>query len=320
MMKLFITLSMLFFTNFYSALLNASAHPLIVDAPWLQEHLKDDSIRIIDVRKPDEYLKAHLPGAINFPFDTTFDSEGPQSLLAPLSVINKRFNQAGIRHSQHLILYDNGSLLEAARLFWVLEVFGHQKVSILNGGISAWQKTNYATTNVVPKIDTSDFIVAINPQSLATTFSVQMILNDPNHTLLDVRSKKEYEGLESKTEYFGHIPKAINIPISKSIDPVTQKLRPLAELKKIYKELDSDKPVTAYCNRGRHSALTYFVLRNLNFSVNAYDGSWIEWSRNPLLPRERPVMVEEVAVTDQKKSVSNKKPVVQDEKKPVSDK
>lgn len=314
MMKIFTTLSLLCFISFYAVLLSANTHPLIIEAPWLQEHLEDKNIRVIDVRKPEEYLKMHLPGAINLPFDTTFDSGVRHSLLAPLSVVNQRFNQAGIRHSLHLILYDNGSLLEAARLFWVLEVFGHHKVSILNGGLSAWQKADYAATNVVPKVEPSNFMVAINPQSLATTFSVQMILNDPNHILLDVRSKNEYEGLESKTEYFGHIPKAINIPISKSIDPVTQKLRPLSELEKIYQELDSGKPVTAYCNRGRHSALTYFVLRNLNFSVNAYDGSWIEWSRNPHLPRELLILNEEPPVLGEETPIlGEKQPLLNEE-------
>jgi thiosulfate/3-mercaptopyruvate sulfurtransferase len=313
MMKFITSFSLLLITSFYVALLSANDHPLTIEVDWLQSHLEKDDVRIIDVRPQEEYLKAHLPNAVNLPFDTTFDTGVRHSLLAPISVINKRFNKAGIRHSLPLILYDNGSLLEAARLFWVLEVFGHHKVSILNGGLNAWEKAGNPITKVIPTIEPSNFIGRISPQSLATTFSVQMILHNPDHTLLDVRSKKEYEGLESKTEYFGHIPQAVNIPISRSIDPVTQKLRPLAELEKIYQELDVGKPVTAYCNRGRHSALTYFVLRNLNFSVNAYDGSWIEWSRNPNLPRVLPLLSKKTSLVQESPSPVNNPSTLQTE-------
>lgn len=288
MKNIFILKLLWLFLSFYTSYLSANPHPLVVEKTWLKNNLKTQEVIIIDVREPEDYLKSHIAGAINLPVTSTYDKKERRHLLAPLSVVNEQFNKAGIRHDAHLVLYDDGSFIHAARLFWVLEVFGHTKVSLLNNGLDEWQQAGYEVTNIPTKVQTSVFVPKINPDKLATTFSVQLVLHDPEHILIDVRSKEEYLGQQSKSEYFGHIPNAINIPATLNIDAKQKKIRPLAELAKIYKHLNINNPVTLYCNRGRKSAMTFFVLRRLGFKVNSYDGSWIEWSRYPKLPRENP--------------------------------
>ena len=279
-------ISLLLLVHCLTTVATAHQHSLLLETNWLNTNLDRSKIIIVDTRTFTEYQQAHIKNAINLPANNTFGKGVNNNLLAPVSLIVNAFNKAGIRQSAHIILYDDGRLVDAARLFWVLEVFGLKHVSILNGGIKAWKNQQYPLSQSLKQPIVTNFIPAINPAALATTFSVQFNSNNINHILIDVRSKEEYEGLESKTDQFGHIPGAINIPAPLLTNPITEKLRPSHQLAELYKFLDKNKPVTVYCNKGKNSALSYFSLRQLGFSVNAYNGSWFEWSKNPLLPKE----------------------------------
>ena len=104
--------------------------------------------------------------------------------------------------------------------------------------------------------------------------------------IVDAREAEEYLGIKSDSRRYGHIPGAINIPYEKNFTDDGTALRPFSELAKVYGGIDRNKKVITYCNKGRHSALEYFVLRQLGYDVSAYDGSWYEWGNDMQLPIE----------------------------------
>jgi len=263
----------------------------IVDVDWLRANRNNSQLLIIDVRNSKDYSSGHIPGAVNVPVNNTFSSVKSHSMVAPISSIQKIFSDAGINSDADLVLYDDGQYVDAAREFWVLEVYGHQHVSILNGGFKFWQKKGYPISQSTPNRPKGQFIPTIVPEILSTKFTTRLAINDASKQLIDVRTPDEYKGLKSKTSRYGHIPTAINMPVSINYTTVDgiNKIRSITDLRNIYHNVDADKKIITYCNLGKDSALTYFVLKRLGYNVSAYDGSWFEWSNDFELPVVSPV-------------------------------
>lgn len=276
----------------YAANSSETVHPLqlpsgfIVDVTWLNQNYKNGSIVVVDVRDPAIYSNGHINGAVNIPVQNTFSSKSDNEIVAPISHIQQLLSESGIDNDTNIILYDDGEYVNAARVFWVLEVYGHKKVSILDGGFPIWQQKSLPVSNINTKRQLKTYVPTIVPEILSTKFSTRLAINDENKQIIDARSIEEYIGRKSITERFGHIPNAINIPSSlnyKNINGINI-IKTIDELNGIYKDIDTSKKVIAYCNKGKESALTYLILRRLGYRVSAYDGSWLEWSRDPALP------------------------------------
>jgi len=266
----------------------AEGHSMIVEPDWLLSHINDENLIIVDVRENDKYIQSHIQNAVSLPVSMTFSKGKRPDLVAPISKIKQLVEQTGISNSSHVVLYEDGSFINAARVFWVLEVFGQTRVSVLNSGYVKWETNGWPVSNEVIKRKSGIFIPSIKPELLATSFQVRLAIDNPNHILIDARPTEEYMGLESRTKNFGHIPSAVNIPTTLNIDLDVPKIQPIEELIKLYGPFEKDKPITVYCNKGKQSALVYYVLRKLGYKVSAYDGSWYEWSNTPKLPISNP--------------------------------
>jgi len=267
----------------------------VVEVEWLSRNIHHSHLIIIDVRDAKEYAQAHILGAVNIPVNSTFSSEITHSMVASISTIQHIFSSAGVSNNSDIVLYDDGEYVDAAREFWVLEVYGHKHVSILNGGFKLWSNRQFKVTQDVPELAHGNFVPTIVPEILSTKFSTRLAINDHSKQLIDVRSRDEFNGLKSETNRFGHIPTAINIPsnMNYSNNAGINKIKPLPDLKLIYNSIDPHKKIIAYCNKGRESALTYFVLKRLGFNVSTYDGSWYEWSSDFELPIVTPASADQ---------------------------
>jgi thiosulfate/3-mercaptopyruvate sulfurtransferase len=272
------------------ALGQATHATTIVERDWLAARMSRPDVVVVDVRPADAYQAGHIAGAISLPVDRTFASGARDDLLAPITVVRDLLSGLGIANQDHLVLYDDGSFFNAARVFWALEVFGHRRVSLLNSGFRGWQAAGLpVATQATPRPPT-DYVPRVQAQRLATAFSTRLAIDDPAKTLIDVRSEPEYQGRESIARRFGHIPSAVNIFWKRNLvdgdaDP---RIRPLHELAQLYDDIDPATKVITYCNKGRHAALTYLILHNLGYDVAAYDGSWFEWGNADHLPIENP--------------------------------
>jgi thiosulfate/3-mercaptopyruvate sulfurtransferase len=185
-----------------------------------------------------------------------------------------------------MVLYDSGRLIDAARFFWVLEVYGHSKVSILDGGLAHWQKEKQPVQIAATTRPRSVYIPNISSRHLSNQLTTRLAMTKTKVSIIDARSSDDYSGKTSKAKRFGHIPTAINVPWSQNYQVMGDHmmLRPDNELEEIYSNQDTKSDVIAYCNRGKQSALTYFVLRKLGYNVSVYDGAWLEWGNDDSLP------------------------------------
>lgn len=271
--------------------LPASTHiddsSILIDVPWLVSHRSEEDWVIIDTRSKDLYRQGHIPGAINIPVMATFNQDYDKDRVANLQYIRKLFSKAGLKHDSKIIIYDDSSYIDAGRMFWVLELYGHSNIRLLNGGMPAWQvNPELAISKETTTLPESNYIPSINPDRLVTRSGVALAIDDPGKLILDARESDEYNGKESIANRFGHIPSAVNVPTSLAMvdrGGVTM-LKDDAQLRQLYDGIVSDRRVYTYCNKGKKASLTYTILRQLGHSVAHYDGSWYEWGNDLTLP------------------------------------
>lgn len=257
---------------------------LTVELAWLRANLPRRDIAVVDTREPHEYAAGHIAGAVNIPVADTFSSGLRGDLLAPISKIKELMRAAGIHNGDHVVLYDDGNFEDAARVFWVLEVYGHEQLSILNHGYAAWSRRDAPVSNQPHARKRSDYVPSVNPRRLATKLSTRLATRSEEVVLIDARSEAEYQGRESIASRHGHIPSARNVPAIELISDGEPQFKPLDELARLFSDIPRDKRVITYCNKGKHAAMAYFTLRRLGYDVAAYDGSWYEWGNDLNLP------------------------------------
>jgi len=243
-----------------------------------------NNLKIIDVRNQDNYKISHVPGAINFPVELSFEG----SRIVSIKKIRQLFRKLGIHNSDRLVLYDDGHIKNAAHVFWMLETYGHEQLAVLDGGLPAWQNAGYQSTHEVVYYPPSKYIPTITASRLATKMGALLSLNNPNVVIIDSRQADEYEGRKSRAQRSGHIPKAINITTDKLLDETASlpKLKALPELRSLFNHIDKSSLVMTYCNRGKDSAMTYLIMRSLGYNTSVYDGGWLEWGNDMQLPIE----------------------------------
>ena len=255
----------------------------------LKTQFSDPKLIILDTRTIENYQAGHIQQALNFPISLTYEHQKINGKISQPSVIQKLFRQRGIAQDSSIIIYDSGEIVDAARLFWVLEVYGIKKVKILDHGYDDWQDKNYPIALDSPVANASNYVVSVNHKRLASKFSTQLAIRNINQLVIDARSFSDFSGQTSTAKRFGHIPSALHIPATHNIRKIgdVQSLKPLNELKKLYQRIPHDKKVIIYCAIGRVSSTNYLALRELGYDVSNYDASWNEWGNDIALPIEK---------------------------------
>jgi thiosulfate/3-mercaptopyruvate sulfurtransferase len=247
---------------------------------------------VVDLCGAEQYARGHVPGAVHLDYPRLLLSRPPVTGLLPSAdYMRGLFSSLGLRPDACIVAYDDEGGGHAARLLWSLAAYGHQRFALLNGGLHAWANEGYPLddTPVIP--EASDYPVTFNPEVIAEREYIMSRLGSANTTLLDCRSPKEYNGEKKRARRTGHIPGAVNVEWTETID-ASRNLR-LKSREALLQRLKAagitpDREVITYCHTHHRSAHTWLVLKHLGFErARGYPGSWSEWGNLSDTPVER---------------------------------
>lgn len=270
------------------------ANPQLLIETWeLQRHLADADLRIVDVRPAGEYAKGHIVNAVRLDPLALDDLEANRNgLPVPVKQAEAILGDLGIDREARVVAYDDAGGLWAARLFYVLEFFGHAKVQVMNGGWTKWVGEARPWTTEAPRVPKKRFVASPNPELIVTAQYVEANLTNPAVLLIYARSPEEYAGTVAGEGMLqaGHIPGAVNLDWTTTIDPARKTFKSAEELKGLFVGAGAtqDRVIVTYCRTGIRAAHDYFVARLLGYTkIRNYDASWMEWGNAPGLPVKR---------------------------------
>jgi len=272
---------------------SAAERPLLVSVDWLGARLGASDLRVVDMASDAaDYRRGHVPGAVHVGVDdirVAVPSGGAR--LPNPSEAARLFARLAITPATTVVIYDDAGGLHAARLFYTLEVFGHARAVILDGGVQRWRAAGGPWTAEVPALPAADarWVRAAASERVADAAWVRDRLGDAGVVLLDTRSPAEFAGRDVRARRGGHIPGAVNVDWRHNLNP-DGTFKPLDALRALYASagVTPDKTVVTYCQTHHRAAHTYFVLRLLGYPrVTGYDRSWAEWGNRDDLPVSR---------------------------------
>jgi len=278
------------------------AHPeALVDTEWLAAHLDDPQIRIVDssFKLPgiaptarEDYDRGHIPGAVFFDIDEIAEpgTSLPHMIPSP-ELFARKMEQLGIGDDDRVIVYDSAGLSSAGRAWWMLRLFGHHNVALLDGGLPKWKAEGRPLETAVPNPPRRRFSARFDPALVRDKQALLGNLSARREQVLDARAAGRFEGNVEETRpglRRGHIPGSRNLPYDRVTDPQTRRLRDAEALSGLFRDagVALDRPIVTSCGSGVTACALAFALHLIGHPGAAvYDGSWSEWG----LPGDTPV-------------------------------
>ena len=282
----------------------------LVDTQWLADHRGNPNVRPVEVAWADssygsDYASGHIPGAVFWDYYQDLQHPIRRDVLEK-GMLEELLSRSGIASDTTVVLYSNHHNLLSAYAFWLLKVYGHQDVRLLDGGREKWIEEDWPTTAEPPRITATNYTApSLNWGLRAGRDLVAESIGLPHRLLVDLRPAEMYHGPDTgHSERAGHIPGAINVPalMQRDADGNLASLRvpslrrdgtflPAAELRALFdgRGVTPDKEIIVYCLRAGLSTHAWFVLTQLLGypHVREYDGSWAEWGNLVGAPVER---------------------------------
>ncbi|MEX2549011.1 MAG: rhodanese-like domain-containing protein [Nitriliruptoraceae bacterium] len=258
----------------------AQAGDLLVDSETLAGIIDDDEVLVIDARDPEDHALGAIPGAVNVPTDTLNhtvvldDGTEIPAIVQEPDDIEEPLQQAGISEDTHVVVYDNGAETSATRIFWVLDYYGHDRVSVLDGGIAGWEANGGDLSTTPPEVAAGDFVPDPEPEKHADFAYVQEALHSDSVMLCNALSAESYEegSIENSTNlHASSLFEDGDVPYFRGDEVVAQMLEDAGH--------EPGQEFLSFCGRGYMASINYFAGRLLGLEqVRMYDGSLTDWN------------------------------------------
>jgi len=314
-MTIFFLVSALLLISSYSHSAEYANPQLLVTPEYVEKNA--GKLVLLDCRDEKDYLAGHIPGAVNLGGACGKVLRDTSLRVKKTADLEKMLSKAGVGMDKPVVIYADAKLITSATVaFWILEYLGHDKVSLLNGGIDEWLEGNRKTENAATKLPPATFKAKVIKNRIATTAEMIQIAKGEtkNVNVVDSRTEKEHAGTDIRAVRGGHIPNTtINLSHVKTYDVQTGKIHSMDDLEKLLGKLDKNRRTIAYCQTGTRSTLIYMELRLMGFKepVN-YDDSWIIYGSNPDCPIAEENWYDFVKVNEALKAIDGLKKAIEE--------
>jgi len=269
-------------------------HPeALVSTEWLADHLADPHVRVLDAsfKQPGvtptaraDYDTGHIPGAVFFDIDEVAEpgTSLPHMIPSPARFAEK-IAERGIGNGDKVVVYDANGLSSAGRAWWILRLFGHDDVALLDGGLPKWKAEDRTLETTAPSIPVRQFRARFDADLVRSKAAVVANVRSRWEQIVDARSAGRFDGTAEETwpgRRRGHIPGSRNLPFDLVTDPKTKQLKDARELRALFADagVALDRPIIASCGSGVTACALAFAAYLIGHErVAVYDGSWSEW-------------------------------------------
>ncbi len=262
---------------------------LLVDTSWLAAHISDQDVRIVDMR-PRGYAEGHIPGAVWLDNNAIRIANRPPAFLPTPAEFEELMAQLGIGNDTRVIAYDERGGIYAARLWWILNHYGHPNVALLDGGWVKWSADKRPVDSATPSYAHTPFKVRGGTVKVATADDVKGAIGKSGIKLVDARTPAEIEGRDLRNiKRGGYIESSVPVYWEDTLDPVTKTFKSAAEIQQIYRSrgIEPAHEVITYCQVGMRAAHDLFTLALIGHDLTKlrnYYGSWEEWGNREDTP------------------------------------
>jgi thiosulfate/3-mercaptopyruvate sulfurtransferase len=260
---------------------------LLVETAWLEAHLADPGLRIVDTRTRG-YEESHIEGAVWLDIEASRDKNRPPTYLPDLDALVETLEKIGISNGTRVVFYDDRGGVYGTRPWVLLRALGHENAGILNGGWPKWTEEGRRTSSERTAVSRGRLDVEPRRRWIATAEDVAAAIGREGTRIVDARSAEEIAGTDLRgNPRGGAVPSSIALAWEDSLLPDGQTFKPASELSALLESrgLTPGQEIITYCQAGGRAAHEIFVLQLMGYDdLRLYLGSWEDWSRQDALP------------------------------------
>ena len=262
--------------------------PLLIEPEDLVPYLRHKQLCVVDLSSASSYLTGHIPGALHLPPQALIAGQPPApGKLPDIRHLRQLFAHLGHTPETHYVICDDEGGGWAGRFAWTLDVIGHSRYTVINGGMLAWHREGLPVAKTIVERQPTEPNITIHRGPIAEIPDILENIGKDNFVVWDARSPEEYRGEKILAAKGGHIPGAVNCEWTTLMNPDRNfRIREDAREYLASLGINDRKEIITHCQSHHRSGFTYLAGKIFGFNIRGYHGSWSEWGNHPDTPVE----------------------------------